>query len=91
MIYDNEAVMFILGMVVVIFVTLNINQIKKIRDWQWLLISYYLLMAGWFFTILEGFILPNVINWIEHISYAMSALILAVWCRKMALSGKRKS
>jgi len=83
MIYTNEVVMLILGLGVFWFVMLNKHKIRRILAWQLLLSAFYFLMAGWFFTVLEGFILLPFFNLLEHISYLVSAVILAMWCRKI--------
>jgi len=81
MLYDNEVVMLIMGAGVFGFVWLNYPRVKRIYAWKWLILSFYLMMAGWCFTILEGFFMSDISNYLEHICYFLSALILAYWCR----------
>jgi hypothetical protein len=83
MLYDNEVVMLILGAGVFGFVWLNYPRIRRITAWKWLLLSFYLMMAGWCFTILEGFVMAQVFNYMEHICYLLSAVVLAYWCRRI--------
>ena len=82
MLHENEVVMLLLGVGNFIFITLNKRQIKRINAWKVLISSYYLLLAGWIFTILEGYILENFLNLLEHICYAASAIMLTYWCWK---------
>ena len=84
MIYTNEVVMLILGLGVFWFVMLNKHKIQRILAWKLLLFAFYFLMAGWFFTVIEGFILMPFFNLLEHISYSVSAIIMAMWCYKIA-------
>ncbi len=84
MIYTNEVVMLILGLGVFWFVIFNKQKIKRIFAWKLLLYAFYFLTAGWFFTVIEGFILLPFFNLLEHVSYSISAVILAVWCYKTA-------
>jgi hypothetical protein len=77
MIYTNEVVMLILGLGVFWFVMHN-------KHWKLLLYTFYFLMAGWFFTVIEGFILMPFFNLLEHVSYTVSAIIMAMWCYKIA-------
>lgn len=81
MLYDNEVVMLILGAGVAGFVRLNYPRIKRIHSWKWLILSFYLMMGGWLFTILEGLFMEGIFNYLEHISYMISGLVLAYWCR----------
>ena len=84
MIYTNEVVMLILGMGVLWFVMLNRIKIRRITAWKLLLSAFYFLMAGWFFTVIEGFVLLPFFNLLEHISYCVSAIFMAIWCYKIA-------
>jgi hypothetical protein len=84
MIYTNEVVMLILGLGVVWFVFLNKYKIRRILAWKLLLYAFYFLMAGWFFTVIEGFVLMPFFNLLEHISYSVSSIIMAMWCYKIA-------
>ena len=84
MIYTNEVVMLILGLGVFWFVMLNKYKIRRILAWKLLLYAFYFLMAGWFFTVIEGFILLPFFNLLEHVSYSVSSIIMAMWCYKIA-------
>jgi hypothetical protein len=84
MIYTNEVVMLILGLGVFWFVMHNKHKIRRILAWKLLLYAFYFLMAGWFFTVIEGFILMPFFNLLEHASYTVSAIIMATWCYKIA-------
>jgi len=75
--------MLILGLGVFWFVFLNRNKIRKIFAWKLLLYAFYFLMAGWFFTVIEGYILLPLFNFLEHLTYSISAIILAMWCYKL--------
>jgi hypothetical protein len=88
MLYDNEIVMLILGSAVFLFVQLNLAKIGRITSWKWLMLAFYLLMAGWLFTVLEGVFMEYYFNILEHVSYALSALAMAIWCRMATLAGK---
>jgi len=76
--------MLILGLGVFCFVFLNKYKIRSIFAWKLLLYAFFFLMAGWFFTVIEGFILSPFFNLMEHISYSISAIIMAVWSYKTA-------
>jgi hypothetical protein len=84
MIFTNEVVMFILGLGVFWFVMTNRYKLKRIYAWKLFLSTFYFLMAGWFFTVIEGFVLLHFFNFLEHISYSVSAILMAIWCYKTA-------
>jgi hypothetical protein len=84
MLQENEVVTLIMGIGVLLFIILNKVHVKKINSWRILVWGYYTLLSGWVFTVLEGFILENYLNLLEHISYAVSTILFAVWCWKSA-------
>lgn len=84
MLYANELIMLILGTGVLFLTLLNNSKIRRIYAWRMLSLAFYFMMAGWLFTILEGFFAEKFINILEHISYSASALIMAAWCRQIS-------
>jgi len=85
MIYENEIIMFMLGLGVLIFVLLNYFHLKRIPLFLVLLAGFCLLVVGWTLTVLEGFFPDNSrwnssLNFLEHLSYAVSGIVVAVWC-----------
>jgi len=84
MFQENEVVMFILGIAVFVFMVLNRNHFIRIHSWKTLKWGYFILLAGWFFTILEGLILEFYLDVLEHLCYLISALMVVIWCWKSA-------
>jgi hypothetical protein len=82
MFQENEVVMLVLGIGVLLFIVKNLEQVKRIFLWKILIGSYYILLSGWFFTVIEGFFLEYYFNLLEHICYAVSTVMVAVWCWK---------
>jgi hypothetical protein len=79
MIELNEIFSLVLGIGCLLFVIMNRRQLKSLPFVHLIFLSFYCLVAGWGMTVLEGFIWPNILNIIEHISYAISAVFLAGW------------
>jgi hypothetical protein len=88
MLHENEIVMLLLGIIIFFFILRNKTQIRRIYAWRLLITSYFLLLAGWIFTIVEGFVLETALNMIEHLSYTISAILLAFWCWKVMYRSK---
>jgi len=79
MVQENEIIMFVLGLGVFLFILANYYRLKRIPSIQFLIAGYCLFAAGWCLTILETFYWPTVLNYLEHISYAAGAIIMAIW------------
>jgi hypothetical protein len=88
MLNENEVIMLLLGIIVFVLILLNGTRIRRIYAWRVFVTSYCLLLAGWFFTILEGFFLEFYLNILEHLSYTFSAIFMAFWCWKVVNSNK---
>ncbi len=80
MIQENEIVMVLLGGGVLIFTLTNRLRLKRIPEWKILISGFYFLRAGWTLTVLEGFFWKGTLNYLEHICYVVSAVIIAIWC-----------
>jgi hypothetical protein len=82
MLMENEVVMLVMGIGVLIFILLSLPQIKKINFWKIIFVSYVILLLGLLFTNLEEYILPDFLNYCEHLSYLISSVLLVIWCWK---------
>jgi hypothetical protein len=83
MLKENEVVMLFLGICVLVLIFINKEQARKIQGWRIIFSSYCLLLSGWLFTVLEEIILPDMINFLEHACYLISALLLSIWAWKI--------
>jgi len=88
-IQENEIVMLILGGGVFIFTLVCQMRIKRIPEWQILVLGFYFLLAGWILTVIEGFFWRSPLNYLEHLSYACSSTLMAVWCWRVVFGGKQ--
>lgn len=79
MIQENEAIMLLLGFGGLVFILANRLQLKRLPASGILIAGYYVLLAGWILTILEGLFWGEFLNIIEHICYAGSTALLAAW------------
>jgi len=82
MVHENEVLMLILGTGVLIFIILNITQIRRIGYYSLLLVSFCFLLFAWFATVIEGFLAEKYFNFSEHISYLISSIIFVIWSFK---------
>lgn len=90
-IFENEVVMLLLGVGVLIFILGNRPRLKSLPASNILIAGFYVLLAGWTVTVIEGLFWEGVLNYIEHGCYAVSAVIVAVWCFKVFGGSPRDS
>ena len=88
MIQENEIVMLLLGVGVFIFTLVNRSMFKRLQSWKILIAGFYVLLAGCVFTVIEGFFWIGLLNYLEHMCYAGSSLLVAFWCWRVFGSHK---
>lgn len=89
MIHEKEVIMLILGSGVFIFTLVHQVKIQRIPAWRTLISGFYTLLAAWVLTVLEGLFWESALNLLEHLCYALSSTLVAVWCLKL-VSGNQK-
>ena len=83
MIQQNEIIMLLLGVGCMIFILVNKQKVKRIPVAKILIAGFYVLLAGYVLTILEGLFWNEFLNVLEHICYSASSILMAVWCWKI--------
>ena len=88
MVEQGEIVTLILGIGCAILIIIRKNQLRRIPFSSILFVSYFCLFLGFVMTVLETFFLHNLFNFLEHLGYTLSAIILASWCWNIAFNDK---
>ena len=83
MIQQDEVILLILGLGVLALLVAYVRRLERLVAWRTMLAAYCLLVTGWALSIPEGFLLQAVLNVLEHVCYAGSSVMLAVWCSKL--------
>lgn len=91
MIHENEIIMLILGGGVLIFTLVHQVRIKRIPAWRTLMAGFYILLVAWVLTVLEGFFWKTLLNYLEHLGYALSAILVAVWCWQLVFGNQKET
>jgi MFS superfamily sulfate permease-like transporter len=88
MIQENEMVMLVLGLGVLILIQRTRRQLKRVPSSNIVISGFYVLLAAWVLTVLEGFYCRELFNFLEHTCYAVSSLLVATWCWKALGRGR---
>lgn len=75
-----EILLLLLAAGVVVFAVTNRPRLRRLPAYRALLAAFYLMTAGWAFTNVEGILLHDLTNMLEHLCYASGSVVLAVWC-----------
>jgi predicted ferric reductase len=80
---QREIIRLILGIGALVFVLLHRPELKKLPAWGTLLTAFSLVLLSWTVAALEDALWPKALKLIEHSCYALSSLILAMWCWRL--------
>jgi hypothetical protein len=83
MIQQNEIIMLLLGIGCLIFIWVNKQKVKRIPVAKPLIAGFYVLLAEYLLTFIEGLFWKDLLNVLEHICYTASSILMAVWCWKI--------
>lgn len=89
-IHENEIIMSVAGLGLLIFILLRHHPFKTIPSSKLLLAGFCVIVAGWVLRVAEGFIWANLLNYLEHTCYAVSSILVALWCRRTFKREKEK-
>jgi len=80
MINEDELIMLILGIAILIFLFSYRTKIMRIRSWKILITGFGFLLASWVFTIVEVFVLSDIMNFLEHLFNSLGIIVFTLWC-----------
>jgi hypothetical protein len=80
MVQENEIVSLLLGLGGFVFILVNHAEIRSLTGGVLLIAAFLADLAGSALTVAEGFFLRDLLNAAEHLCYAASAALLALWC-----------
>ncbi len=87
MVQENELLMLIFGLCIFGLILSSYAKIKNIRSIKFLIAGFCVFLTGWTFTVLESFIWERALNILEHGSYALGSILVALWC--WGIAGQR--
>ncbi len=80
MVQENEIITLILGVGTLLFVVFNRRPLRSVAHSKLLLSALIVAFWAWVLTNVEAYIWFDFVNCLEHICYAVSSVLLAVWC-----------
>jgi hypothetical protein len=83
MVPESEIVTFVLGIGALVFFFFNRIELSHIPSAKILLLAFSLFLTGWTLTIVENFILPDLLNYLEHLSYSLGSFMILIWCWRL--------
>ena len=87
----DELIMLIISLIVVIQVVANFQLLRRVPNHLLLLGSFALVAFSTFCTVAESVVFPEVLNYLEHLSFMSATILFAVWSWCVFGSKKRES
>jgi hypothetical protein len=75
---------------VVVQIATNFSFLKRLPRRSLILCSFGLVALSAFCTVAESLVFPEVLNYVEHLSFMAAAILLAAWCWCVFGSKKRE-
>lgn len=85
MIEQRELLSLLIAAAVVVYLSLHSHRLRRVRHYRPLLASFLVLAASWFCSVIEGFFWEDGFNTLQHFFSGLSAILLAIWCRRVYL------
>lgn len=79
----DELIMLIISLIVVVQICASYKFLKSLPFKRLLLGSFVAVCLSAFFTVAEGFVLSEVLNYLEHLSFMTAAILIALWCGRV--------
>ncbi len=89
-VHEHEFMVLLVGAVIWIFTQSADQKLKDLPNWNVFSAAFDVFLVSMVLTILEDFVWPDVVNVMEHMLYAVSALLLAFWSWRVFWPGAKE-
>ncbi len=84
MAHEDELIGLIFATGIIIFILVKYPNFKKIYAYKMLLFAFYFVFAGFLTTVLEELFLNKTFNYLEHLCYVTSAILITIWSWRLS-------
>jgi hypothetical protein len=82
-IQESQIFLFLLSIAILIFVLVNRMRLKQFPASETFILAFCIIFSGWILAILEKVIWEEFLGFLEHLCYAVSSILLCIWCWKV--------
>lgn len=86
----DEVVILVLGVATLIMTWALRPRLRGFPRLGLFIAAYLVLLAGWVLTIFEDIFLRDQMNLLEHLCYAASTVLFALWCGYVFLGNRQE-
>ena len=88
MIEIDDVLILLIGIIILIFILVNYSVLKSIPDSKIIIMGFSLLAICWFFSLIEGVIFEEVMNFLQHLFLVFNTVLVAFWVWKKYKRGE---
>jgi hypothetical protein len=88
-VYQESEIVDLLMAVVLTPVLYAVFRTVLLAGKRWFLLGYLAVIAGYTFTVIEGYVAEDLFNLLEHVSYAVGGVGFAVGAWSVLVSARR--
>ena len=89
MLQESELIRLFLGIAAAVILALSRGGLKRLSGHKIFTAAYFVLLAGWIFTVVEHVAFPEIFNLLEHTAYVVSGILYLLWCVRLVRGGAR--
>ena len=89
MFQESELIRLFLGFATAVILALSWSGLKRLSGYKIFITAYFVLLAGWIFTVVEHVVFPDIFNLLEHGAYVASGILYVLWCVRLVRGGAR--
>ena len=90
MIQEGELIRLIIGIAASVILAASDSGLQRLPGKRLFTTAFFVLLAGWLFTVIEHFFLEDVFNLLEHLAYLVSGGLYVLWSLNLVRSESRK-
>lgn len=76
---EGQVILNIISLIVLGFIYKNRDKLTTLKRYKVFISGFLAFFAGWIFTTVDELFLTDFFNFLEHASYFIGSLILAIW------------
>jgi hypothetical protein len=86
---ESEVIRLLLGIAAAVILALSRSGLRRLSGYRIFSAAYFILLAGWIFTVVEHAFFPDIFNILEHAAYLISGALYAVWSFRLVKGGAK--
>lgn len=83
MLQESELIRLLLGVAAAVILAMSRSGLRRLSGYKTFTAAYFILLAGWIFTVVEHAFFPAIFNILEHTAYLISGMLYTVWCVRL--------